>query len=149
MPNTIDFSLVSSDSFENICSDILSQITGVQMRTFAPGKDHGIDIDTDNCDHRIVAQCKHYEKSSFSLLKKSIIDSVASLKYNEIKPGLYYIFTSLELSEDQAIELFDLSKEFMKDKTYVYDRKKIEAKLDVGTEDGRSIILKNPVLGSV
>ena len=58
--------------FEILCKDILEKILDIELYTFAKGRDGGIDI----CDAKtyptIIAQAKHYYKSSFQQLLSSL-----------------------------------------------------------------------------
>lgn len=71
---------LSDYEFEILCCDIVSKKLGIQLRTFATGKDGGIDATDDTKKHNIVVQAKHYLKSSYATLYRTLCGEVEKVK---------------------------------------------------------------------
>lgn len=91
-----DFTNLSDVEFERLSADILSRVLGVKLRYFAPGRDGGIDLIDDLAKKNVVVQVKHYAKSNFASLLRSLEKEVSKVK--EINPKQYYICVSQELT---------------------------------------------------
>lgn len=63
---------LSDYEFENLCCDIISKKLGVQLRIFATGRDGGIDATDDTKTHNIVVQAKHYIRSGYAALLRTL-----------------------------------------------------------------------------
>lgn len=108
--------------FEELCKDVMQNKLNEHLRTFARGKDKGIDIRNDN--DSIVIQVKHYEKSPYSMLKGSLNKEI--LKVKEINPKKYYLCISKELTPQQIDEIYDIFKQYMYDKNSIITIKEID-----------------------
>lgn len=65
----LNYANLSDVDFEDLAKDVMEQKLGIELQSFARGRDGGMDIvdDVDQCGHLI--QVKHYYKSNFSNLK--------------------------------------------------------------------------------
>lgn len=107
-----DFSQLSPNDFETMTRDLLQKRYGVELESFPPGKDQGIDLR--NRSLNIVVQCKHYCGTPYSTLKSKITKSEAA-KVNKLKPARYILVTSQALSDKQKKELAEaIGTEYLK-----------------------------------
>ena len=107
----LNYGNLSDFEFEELCKDILSKRLGISLRVFARGKDGGIDIVDDPTQNNIIAQAKHYWKSSTSQLISSLKKELKKVK--ELSPKHYYVITSRELSPEKEKEIFELFSDYM------------------------------------
>ena len=65
----LNYANLSDVDFEDLAKDVMEQKLGIELQSFARGRDGGIDMvdDVGQCGHLI--QVKHYYKSNFSNLK--------------------------------------------------------------------------------
>ncbi len=81
---------LSDVEFEDLCKDIMSEKLGMELRTFTKGRDSGIDICDSVVNPEVVIQVKHFFKSSFSDLRRSLKDEKTKLK-NIGKVNIIYV----------------------------------------------------------
>ena len=107
----LNYANLSDVDFEDLAKDVMEQKLGIELQSFARGRDGGMDIvdDVDQCGHLI--QVKHYYKSNFSNLKSVLKKEVE--KVNNIKPKQYYIFTSLSLTPRDINIIYNLFRVYM------------------------------------
>lgn len=91
------FSGLSDADFEDLCADLLSAEFGVRLQKFTRGPDGGIDLLHEDGDNTTVVQCKHYAKSSFSALNRSVTKDERP-KVERLSPSRYVVCTSLGLT---------------------------------------------------
>ena len=104
---------LSDYEFEILCCDIMSKKLGIQLRTFATGKDGGIDATDDAKVHNIIVQAKHYFKSSYATLYRTLCGEVEKVK--RLNPSQYYICCAQKLTPNNVTEIYDLFSEYMVD----------------------------------
>jgi len=99
-----DFSTLSSSDLEELVCDLLnakerSNQSEIFFRTFRDGKDKGIDIlySTAANDYEIVGQVKHYYRSGFNVLRRTLVQDEKQ-KVLRLKPTRYIFATSVDLS---------------------------------------------------
>jgi hypothetical protein len=95
---------LESNQFEKLCRDIMQVKTGKQLHTFPSGPDGGVDLTDDSHSHNIVVQVKHYERSSFSALKKSLEKEAE--KVRRLAPKQYYICVSQQLTDENVNTIY-------------------------------------------
>lgn len=127
----IDLENLSHVDFEDLCRDLAEVLTGGRFEAFGSGPDGGVDGRHSKSGHATILQCKHYLKSTFPNLRRSIQGEVEKIK--KLKPSRYIIFTShsLTLNKKQKIleTLYGLP---------------VEPADILGKEDIEAILHKNP-----
>ena len=108
--------------FEELCKDVMEKKLNENLRTFARGRDKGIDIR--NNDNTTIIQVKHYIKSTYSNLKTNLRKELK--KIEQIKPKQYYVCISKELSPMQLDEIYIMFKKYMKDSSNIITIKEID-----------------------
>ena len=76
--------------FEELCRDIMERKLKTKLRTYARGKDGGIDLGEMQIPMRFFVQVKHYGRSTFSSLKSSLKKEVSKIK-NKNPTEYYYV----------------------------------------------------------
>lgn len=107
----LNYANLNDIEFEYLCKDIMQRILGMQLRSFAQGKDGGIDLTNDIRSKDIVVQIKHYNKSGVHQLISSLKKEVA--KVEELKPKQYYVCCSISLSPERVLEIYNMFSEYM------------------------------------
>lgn len=105
-----DLGRLSSDEFEDLAADIISEIEGCRVEVYKAGQDQGIDGKFRTWgDGKGIIQAKHWVKSTFNALIKQI-ESEEVIKAKKLNADKYVFFTSQELShlnKSKIIEAFD------------------------------------------
>lgn len=71
--NEYDFRTLSPIAFEHLVQDLLNADLGLALRSYAAGRDRGIDLWETGADGAMtVVQCKHYANSSWSTLLRAV-----------------------------------------------------------------------------
>ncbi|XBX04164.1 restriction endonuclease [Enterocloster clostridioformis] len=91
--------------FEILCKDILEKILDIELYTFAKGRDGGIDICDAKTHPTIIAQAKHYYKSSFQQLLSSLKKEIDRVSEN-VRLKKFYVCTSQSLTQKNKNEIF-------------------------------------------
>lgn len=130
---------LSDVEFEDLCKDIMSEKLGMELRTFTKGRDSGIDICDSVVNPEVVIQVKHFFKSSFSDLRRSLKDEKTKLK--DIGKVKYYICTSMGLTPGNVREIYCMFSEFMDDDHCVLGRNEIDSILN--SEAGKDILTRH------
>jgi Restriction endonuclease len=108
-----DLSLLSSLEFEELCRDLLAAELGVRVESFAAGPDGGVDLRwTAASGCRSVGQCKHYAKSGFDALMRSLREQELA-KVRSLAPEEYWVATSVEMTPDRKEKVYRLFQEWM------------------------------------
>lgn len=106
-----NYSNLSDIEFENLCKDVIARKLNKDVRTFAKGRDDGIDIACDLENKEVVVQVKHYIKSNVSVLMSSL--KKEKVKIEKIKPKECYIFYSNTLSPNKVSEIYKIFEKYM------------------------------------
>ncbi|WP_000460955.1 restriction endonuclease [Bacillus cereus] len=136
-----DYTNLSANEFEILCSDILSRELGVELRHFSPGRDGGVDLTESPTKKKIVVQVKHYTKSSFSSLKSSLEKELNKLKEMVPKPESYYICTSKDLTAEKIKEIRGIFSDYMDSDEYIFTKNELDKFLT--KESNQDILRKN------
>ena len=99
-----DLTNLNDYEFELLIRDILEKKLGIELRTYAKGKDDGIDIQAYYTENNIIVQVKHYCRSTYSSLLNSLKKELD--KINKLKPEKYYIVTSLALTPNNIKNIY-------------------------------------------
>ncbi|PLR71020.1 restriction endonuclease [Bacillus sp. UMB0728] len=135
-----DYSNLSDNEFEKLCSDVLSRELNLHLRYFSPGRDGGIDL-VDTIDNNIVVQIKHYSRSTYSSLRTSLKKELEKIEKMTPRPKKYYICTSLELTHSNIKEIYDLFSDYMESDKNIYT--KIELDKFLANSKNQDILKKN------
>ncbi len=110
-----NYANLSDVEFENLCMDVMQEMLGIPLRSYAKGKDHGIDISDES--GRVIIQVKHYVNSQLSQLLRAIRREYP--KVQKLAPEKYYICCSLELSRDRLDEIQKLFSGWMDSQAHI------------------------------
>ncbi|MGE7869135.1 restriction endonuclease [Bacillus paramycoides] len=136
-----DYSNLSANEFEILCSDILSRKLGVELRHFSQGRDGGVDLTESPTEKKVVVQVKHYIKSDSSQLVASLKKELEKLKEMVPKPGEYYICTSKDLSANRIKEIREIFSDYMDSDKYIVTKTELDDFL--AKEINQDILRKN------
>lgn len=115
----LNYGNLSDYEFENLCCDVLSRKLGIQLRVFAKGRDGGIDATDNKITHNIVVQAKYYMNSSYSSLKRALLNEVENI--NRLNPNQYYVCCAKQLTDNNIGEIYNMFSEYMQDRNNVID----------------------------
>lgn len=136
-----DYSNLSDNEFEKLCSDILSRELDVNLRYFGPGRDGGIDLIDNIREKNIVVQVKHYSRSSFSSLRTSLRKEVEKIQAMNPIPKHYYVCTSLELTAANIEEIYEIFSDYMESDKNIFTKLEIDTILN--KPSNQDILKKN------
>lgn len=106
-----DFSVLSDVEFEELVGDLLGANFNALVERFAAGADGGIDLRWLLPNGTHIAQCKHYQKSSFSQLKTSAMKE--EVKVKKLNPVRYFFITTFDLSVSQKNQIHAIFSDWM------------------------------------
>ncbi|WP_196600384.1 ATP-binding protein [Pectinatus frisingensis] len=127
--------------FEELCKDIMSKSLNTSLRSFAAGKDGGIDLagTITGKNFNIIVQVKHYIKSTFSSLKNSLSKEIS--KVANLNPYQYYICCSQELTPNNIKDIYNMFSSYMASDKNIYTLKEIDSFLQ--DRNNRDILEKH------
>ena len=104
-----DFSTLNDKEFEEFTCELLNKHYKLELQSFKPGKDGGIDLrySTSKNNNAIVVQAKQYYTKFKDLFYKLKNEEMA--KVEKLKPEQYWLVTSLPLTaanKDAVVQLF-------------------------------------------
>ncbi len=102
-----DFHQLSPHDLETLTRDLLQVELNIRFESFKTGKDQGIDLRYSRAQSRIIVQCKHYFRSGFPKLLRSL--RTEKNKIRRLEPHRYMLVTSVALSpanKGKIVELF-------------------------------------------
>ena len=113
------FSALPPLDFEAVCADLLGAELGLNFERFAAGRDDGIDLRAfePGVDHPHIVQCRHYERSGFQALLRSLRPEVARI--DALRPATYRVATSVDLSKTQKDQIYELFEAHMPNESFV------------------------------
>lgn len=101
---TYNFEPLSDADFEELACDLMGAELSLKFQLFTKGRDKGIDLLSGaRINNGIVVQCKHYARSTYSSLCRSIKQEAEKL--SSIKPNRYILVTSQRLTPGNKEEL--------------------------------------------
>ncbi|CRF34046.1 unnamed protein product [Brachyspira suanatina] len=127
-----DLTNLNDYEFELLIRDILEKKLGIKLRTYAKGKDDGIDIQAYYTENNIIVQVKHYCRSTYSSLLNSLKKELD--KINKLKPEKYYIVTSLALTPNNIKNIYNMFSLYMSDTSNIIDLSEINKLLEENTD---------------
>jgi len=110
-----NFGNLSPYDFEQLIRDLLQSAEGIKLRSFAPGRDRGIDLrgwESRNPSRAIVVQCKHMMNSSWTNIKAIVKKEKLKLDQLKRKPGRYILAVTKSLTAENIDELFEILKPY-------------------------------------
>lgn len=118
--NNYSFATINDKDFEVLALDLLNEEYGLELQDFKVGKDKGIDLrySTSKNDNSIVVQAKHYLKSDYKALLRSLHKELKNVK--TLNPDRYIIVTSQELSPQNKTEIKQIFSPFIKTSNDVF-----------------------------
>lgn len=124
-----DFSKINDEEYEELFKDILKSTTGENFRTFAKGRDGGIDVISTNAKNKIIGQAKHYVKTPMSQLLKDL-QNKEKPKVTRLNPDRYIVAFSQEITSQAYEKILEIFSPFLKDGNDIYDLKRMKEILD-------------------
>jgi energy-coupling factor transporter ATP-binding protein EcfA2 len=109
-----DFTTLNDKDFEELARDLLNKKFSFNLQSYKSGRDAGIDLrDSSSANpNKTVVQVKHYYNSGYKVLLRTLKKEVA--KVSKLKPGRYFVVTSVPLSAANQDEIKALFKPFIK-----------------------------------
>lgn len=116
--------LLFPTEFEKLCRDIVDiRDSPIKFTTYRRGKDGGIDFKSTNTQIKIIGQCKLYNPANYSSFLTSLKNEVKKCKRQN--PDRYILCTNIKLSPEQATEIYELFKEYIKEEEDIIDGEKL------------------------
>lgn len=134
-----NYSSLNDVEFEELCRDVINQKYDLKLRTFAKGRDKGIDLADSYERMNTLAQVKHYANSTVSNLMTALKKEVH--KVENLKPKTYFVCTSLPLSAGKIEEIYELFSDYMPSKENILAKQDIDSFLQ--DPENRNIVVKN------
>jgi hypothetical protein len=128
-----NFDNLSPYDFELLMRDLLQSAEGISLRSFAPGRDKGIDLrgwESRKPPRAVIAQCKHMAHSSWANIKTSVEKEKAKLDRLKQKPSRYILAITKPLTASTIDELFEMLKPYCQSSDDILDLIAIEQLLD-------------------
>lgn len=107
------FDSLNDKEFEELVNDLLTQKLGQRVVRYAPGRDLGIDGKLLFNDGVAIVQSKHYIKSGYSALLRSLKEE--KKKIQKLKPNRYIVATSIDLTPLNVTTLVKELSPFLKE----------------------------------
>lgn len=134
-----NYSNLNDVEFEELCRDILNKKYSMKLRTFARGRDKGIDLADSKRKINTLAQVKHYVNSTVSNLIAALRNEISNVK--RINPKEYFICTSLSLSAEKINEIYEMFSDYMNSKENIWAKQDIDSFLH--EPENKNIVVKN------
>ena len=128
-----NFDNLSPYDFELLMRDLIQSVEGIKLRSFAPGRDRGIDLrgwETENPPRAVIVQCKHMAHSSWAAIKASIEKERLKLDRLEEKPSRYILAVTKPLTVQNVDELFQILRPYCRTPDDILDVAAVEQLLD-------------------
>lgn len=128
-----NFDNLSPYDFELLMRDLLESAEGIRLRSFAPGRDRGIDLrgwESKKPPRVIIVQCKHMAHSSWANIRTSVEKEKAKLNRLKRKPSRYILAITKSLTAANVDELFEILKPYCQSPDDILDVAAIEQLLD-------------------
>ncbi len=128
-----NFDNLSPYDFELLMRDLLQSAEGISLRSFAPGRDRGIDLrgwESRKPPRAVIAQCKHMAHSSWSSIRTNVEKEKAKLDRLKQKPSRYILAITKPLTVGNIDELFEILKPYCQNPDDILDVTAIEQLLD-------------------
>lgn len=125
MANYSFIDLLSPLDFEHLAKDILSRDLKVEFKSFAEGKDKGVDLRySRNDDESIIVQCKRVKSISKKLLEEE------KEKIEKLNPTRYFLVFAIDISIEMTDFITDTFSDWMNDDSNIYTKSRLNDLLD-------------------
>ena len=128
-----NFDNLSPYDFELLIRDLIESAEGIKLRSFAPGRDRGIDLhgwQSRTPSRAVIVQCKHMAHSSWASIKASVEKERLKLDRLKKKPSRYISAVTKSLTLRNIDELFEILRPYCKSSADILDVAAIEQLLD-------------------
>jgi Novel STAND NTPase 3/Restriction endonuclease len=128
-----NFDNLSPYDFEVLIRDLLQSAEGIKLRSFAPGRDRGIDLhgwESRKPPRAVIVQCKHMAHSSWASIRSSVEKEKLKLDRLKRKPSRYILAITKSLTAQNIEELFQILKPYCQTSDDILDLAAIEQLLD-------------------
>jgi hypothetical protein len=128
-----NFDNLSPYDFELLIRDLLQSAEGIKLRSFAPGRDRGIDLhgwESRKPPRAVIVQCKHMAHSSWANIRASVEKEKLKLDRLKRKPTRYILAITKSLTAQNIEELFQILKPYCRSSDDILDVAAIEQLLD-------------------
>lgn len=132
-----DLEALSPLEFEELIGDLLQAEMGIRFELFKPGRDNGIDLRNCLKNENIIVQCKHFFKSSYRKLEKSLENE--KKKVVALQPTRYIVATSCGLTPKNKTAIRKIFHPYCLTEGDIYGRNDILKLL----KDNEDIVRKN------
>jgi len=147
---------LSPYDFELVTRDLLRASENLQLRSFAPGRDRGIDLRGWQAGHpsrSVIVQCKHMLSSPYPKLRSAVKLEKQKLDKLKQKPNRYMLATTKPLTNDNMEELCQILKPYCRSTNDILDGGSIDSLLaqheDVVRKHYKLWVTSTPVLQRV
>ncbi|MGC6769550.1 hypothetical protein [Enterococcus sp. LJL51] len=134
-----DYTMLNDYEFEILCRDIMQIKLNKPLFVFPRGVDQGIDICDSKVHPEILIQAKHYAKSSYSQLFRSLKEELP--KVDKHRPKQYFIMTTQPLTRQNKLEILNLFSKYMSDISNIWGKNDIDSFLEM--EKNSEIVQQN------
>lgn len=147
------FHSLSDADFEDLVCDLLQRLLNEpRLQRFSAGPDSGVDLlGGARATGNLVVQCKHYWRSRFSELKRSVARELPKLE--KLQPRRYLLATSLGLTPGNKEELLTMLSPYCKGVDDIFGRDDLNTLLrrfsEVETSHYKPWLTSVPVLEKV
>jgi len=128
-----NFDNLSPYDFELLVRDLIQSAEGIRLRSFAPGRDGGIDLrgwESRKPQRAVIVQCKHMAHSSWAAIRASVKKERLKLDRLKKKPSRYMLAVTKPLTVQNVDELFEILKPYCQSPDDILDVAAIEQLLD-------------------
>lgn len=126
-----NFDALSPSDFEDLARDLLSRHLGGQhVESFTAGRDKGVDlrvVGRPGSRDRVIAQCKHYARSGYAKLLRSL--KAEKAKVAALKPRRYLVYTTVSMTAARKAEIMQEMHPYVRTAQDVWGAEDIEAQL--------------------
>jgi Restriction endonuclease len=151
-----NFTNLSPYDFELLTRDLLKAAQGLKLRSFAPGRDNGIDLrgwQVRRPDSLVIVQCKHMMGSTYPVLRTAVKEEKRKLDKLRRKPSRYILATTKPLTSRNIEELFEILKPYCRSTDDILDGGSIDDMLaqneDVVMRHYKLWVTSTPILQRV
>jgi len=119
-----NFANLSPYDFELLTRDLLRASQSLRLRSFAPGRDAGIDLrgwEAGRPNSRVIVQCKHMIGSTYPVIRNVIKAEKGKLDKLKRKPNRYILATTKPLTARNIEELFEILKPYCRSSDDILD----------------------------
>jgi len=132
-----DLEALSPPEFEELIGDLLQAEMDLRFELFKPGRDSGIDLRNCLKNENIIVQCKHFFKSPYKKLEKSLENE--KKKIAALQPTRYIVATSCGLTPRNKTAIRKIFHPYCLTEGDIYGRNDILKLL----KDNEDIVRKN------